>query len=155
MAKWRSYVEGLLIIGAFVTMAPLPYWFGYDSRNCIPSDEPSRGQAWRRKRVLEMLDPFSFHLEVFVRQKLDRYEQEAARERLIRSIGERPMKRICETRGIYIISSAVVWAAIIGSSGVLLRASPHFAQMLMILCGGAVWFVILMPATFFKGRRSS
>ncbi len=100
-----------------------------------------------------MLDPFSFHLGVLVRQKLDRYEQEAARERLIRSMGERPMKRICETRGIYIISSGIVWAAIIGTSGVLLRGSPYFTQMLAILGGGAVWSVILVPAVL-EGWRS-
>lgn len=101
-----------------------------------------------------MLDPFSFYLRVFVRQKLDRYEQEAARERLIRSIGERTMKRICETRGIYIISSAIVWAAIIGALGILLRGSPHFAQVLAILGGGAVWFVILVPTASLRGRQS-
>lgn len=64
------------------------------------------------------------------------------------------MKRVWNTRVIYILSSAIVWAAIIGASGVLLRGSPHFAQMLAILGGGAVWFVILMPAAVFGDRQS-
>ena len=80
--------------------------------------------------------------------------QEAARGRLIRTMGERQMSRICITRAVYILSSAIVWAAIIGASGVLLRGSPHFVQMLAILGGGAVWFVILVPTVAFIGRQS-
>ena len=63
------------------------------------------------------------------------------------------MKRVCDTRGIYVISSAIVWAAIIGTSGVLLRGSPYFTQMLVILGGRAVWSVILVPAVL-ESRRS-
>ncbi len=52
----------------------------------------------------------------------------------------------------YLISAVIVWVAIIVASAVSLRGTPYFAQMLPILDGGAVWFVVLVPGKLFKNR---
>lgn len=52
----------------------------------------------------------------------------------------------------YLIGAVIVWVAIIVASAVSLRGTPYFTQMLTILGGGAVWFVVLVPGKLFQGR---
>lgn len=46
----------------------------------------------------------------------------------------------------YLIGSCIVWASIFLAVAVMLP--EHFAQLLPILAGGMVWFVILVPPLF-------
>ena len=55
---------------------------------------------------------------------------------------------------LYVIASAIVWAAIIAAAAVVLRGTPYLGKILPILGGGAVWFVIITPAAFRKKRPS-
>jgi hypothetical protein len=55
---------------------------------------------------------------------------------------------------IYIISSAIVWAAIIASVWIILKDSPYLRNILPILGGGAAWFVIIAPAMF-RNRQNN
>ncbi|MBE0409166.1 MAG: hypothetical protein IBX69_05470 [Anaerolineales bacterium] len=50
----------------------------------------------------------------------------------------------------YMISTLIVWLAILVASAAILQDSPYFNQMLLILAGGIVWFVIILPAGLFK-----
>lgn len=45
----------------------------------------------------------------------------------------------------YIVGSAIVWFGILLSTAVLLGGTEEFAGMFIILSGGAVWFVLLVP----------
>lgn len=56
-------------------------------------------------------------------------------------------------RKAYLIGAAVVWVGIILASSVILAGTPYLAQMLIILGGGAVWFVVLLPSAFFWNLR--
>jgi len=49
---------------------------------------------------------------------------------------------------IYIISSVIVWAAIIAGTGVILKDTPYLGSILPVLGGGAAWFVVIAPAAF-------
>ncbi len=44
------------------------------------------------------------------------------------------------------IGAVIVWAGILLSSAVLLAGSGVFAELLPILAGGAVWFVLIVPS---------
>ena len=48
---------------------------------------------------------------------------------------------------IYIISSAIVWAAIIAGVAVVLKETPYVGKLLPILGGGAAWFDVIVPTT--------
>ena len=58
-------------------------------------------------------------------------------------------------RRTYLISAATVWAAILIASAVILRGTPYFSQMLPVLGGGAVWFVVLAPIAVFRDLGGS
>jgi len=50
-----------------------------------------------------------------------------------------------------LISTIIVWVAIISASAVILRGTPYAGQMLTILGGGAAWFVVIVPSWLFHG----
>ncbi len=55
-------------------------------------------------------------------------------------------------RRSYLIGTAIVWLAIIIATTAILAGTPYFAPMLVILGGGAVWFIVLVPGTLYRGR---
>lgn len=54
--------------------------------------------------------------------------------------------------GSYLIGSAIIWAGIFIATAVILKGTDHFAQLLPILGGGMVWFIILVPLLFQRRR---
>ncbi len=44
------------------------------------------------------------------------------------------------------LGAAIVWAGLFIASAVVLRGTPYFGQLLPILTGGMVWFVIIVPS---------
>lgn len=48
----------------------------------------------------------------------------------------------------YLIGAAIVWTAIFLGTAVVLAGSPAYGQILPILSGGAVWFVVIIPAAW-------
>jgi hypothetical protein len=53
----------------------------------------------------------------------------------------------------YILGSAIVWAAIILGTAVVLKGTPYFTQLLPILGGGAVWSVVIGSAALRRKQR--
>jgi hypothetical protein len=45
----------------------------------------------------------------------------------------------------YIVGAAIVWSGIFLAMALTLRGSDDFVTSLIILSGGAVWFVLLVP----------
>lgn len=62
-------------------------------------------------------------------------------------------ERRVRLRRTYLIGSVIVWVAIIAASAVVLSGTPYLGSMLPILGGGAVWFVVLVPAGLFGDLR--
>ncbi|MFQ5817734.1 MAG: hypothetical protein ACE5H2_07255 [Terriglobia bacterium] len=54
---------------------------------------------------------------------------------------------------LYILGSAMVWAAIILGAASILKGTPYLAQLLPILGGGAVWSVVIGPAALLRRRQ--
>lgn len=52
----------------------------------------------------------------------------------------------------YLIASIVVWAGIILSSAIVLDGGA-FGDMLPILAGGAVFYLVILPAALFARDR--
>jgi len=46
---------------------------------------------------------------------------------------------------IYVISSVIVWVAILLSAAMILQGTAYFGELLPILGGGAAWFVVIAP----------
>jgi hypothetical protein len=58
---------------------------------------------------------------------------------------------VSKSRNQYVIAAAVVWAAIwVATSAVL--ADNEFNDMIPILGGGTVFFIVLVPAALFRKR---
>jgi hypothetical protein len=58
---------------------------------------------------------------------------------------------VSKSRNQYVIAAAVVWAAIwVATAGVL--ADNEFDDMIPILGGGTVFFIVLVPAALFRKR---
>jgi len=55
----------------------------------------------------------------------------------------------------YLIGTVIIWVGIWFASAIILKGTPYFAQMIPILFGGVVWFVILVPGAFFWTRPKS
>lgn len=55
-----------------------------------------------------------------------------------------------KSRNTYVIAAAVVWAAIWLATGVV--ADDAFDELIPILGGGTVFFIVLVPAMFFRNR---
>jgi len=62
-----------------------------------------------------------------------------------------PPLEVNKRRNQYVIAAAVVWAAIwVATASV---AGDEFDDMIPILGGGTVFFIILVPAALFRKRR--
>ena len=48
----------------------------------------------------------------------------------------------------YLLGAGIVWTGIFLATAVVLQGTPFFGQMLPILSGGAVWFVVLVPGAW-------
>jgi hypothetical protein len=48
-------------------------------------------------------------------------------------------------RETYWLGAAVVWAGILLARALVLRGTPYFSQLLPILSGGVIWFVVIVP----------
>jgi hypothetical protein len=55
----------------------------------------------------------------------------------------------------YLIGTVIVWVSIWFASAVILKGTPYFGQMIPILGGGVVWFVVVIPGAFFWTRPKS
>ncbi len=54
----------------------------------------------------------------------------------------------------YVLVAAIVWAAILVASALILAGSPYFGQLLPILGGGAAFFVVILPAGVFRRAQA-
>jgi hypothetical protein len=57
------------------------------------------------------------------------------------------------TRRNYEGGAVIVWVALIVAAALILRGTPYFAQLLPILGGGAVWFVVIEPTVLARERE--
>lgn len=55
-----------------------------------------------------------------------------------------------KTRNQFVIAAAIVWAAIWVATGVV--ADNEFGDMVPILGGGTVFFIVIVPAALFRKR---
>ncbi|HEX2348717.1 MAG TPA: hypothetical protein VHI51_09810 [Ktedonobacterales bacterium] len=55
---------------------------------------------------------------------------------------------------LYLLGAAIVWAGIFIAVAVVLQGTPYFGQLLPILGGGAVYFVVLVPMLFVAASRT-
>jgi hypothetical protein len=55
----------------------------------------------------------------------------------------------------YLVGSLIVWVGILIGIAVILSGTPYFAQLLPVLLAGPLWFVILVPGTFFWSHPKS
>jgi hypothetical protein len=55
-------------------------------------------------------------------------------------------------RRVYLVGATIVWVGIVVATAVVLAGTPHFAQLLPILGGGVVWFVVIVPGALFRER---
>ena len=55
----------------------------------------------------------------------------------------------------YLIGAVIVWAGIVIGTAVILSGTPYFTQMLPILSGGVIWFIIILPGAYFWTRPKS
>ena len=53
----------------------------------------------------------------------------------------------------YLAGAVIVWTGILTASALLLAGTPYFVPLLLILGGGAVWFVVIVPGAM-QTRRS-
>jgi hypothetical protein len=49
----------------------------------------------------------------------------------------------------YLLGTVIVWTGIWIATAVILAGTAYFAQMLPILVGGGVWFLVILPGAFF------
>jgi hypothetical protein len=63
------------------------------------------------------------------------------------------MFEIKKFRRAYLIGAVIVWVGIILASAVILAGTPYLTQILIILGGGAFWFVVLVPGALFGSRQ--
>ena len=57
---------------------------------------------------------------------------------------------VSKSRNTYLVAAAVVWVAIWVATGSV--ADDEFNDMIPILGGGTVFFIVLVPAAFFRKR---
>lgn len=55
-------------------------------------------------------------------------------------------------RAQYIVATAILWAVIFVATAIVLRGTPFFAQLLIILSAGMVWSVIVTPLVLSPDR---
>lgn len=49
------------------------------------------------------------------------------------------------TLRVYLLGAVIVWVAMVAATAVLLGGTAHLSPMLLVLSGGALWFVLLVP----------
>ena len=49
----------------------------------------------------------------------------------------------------YLIGAVVVWVGIVIGTAVILSGTPYFAQMLPLLSAGVIWFIVILPGSYF------
>jgi hypothetical protein len=49
----------------------------------------------------------------------------------------------------YLIGAVIVWTGIWIATAVILAGTAYFAQMLPLLLGVVVWFLVILPGAFF------
>lgn len=54
----------------------------------------------------------------------------------------------------YEVAAIIVWIGILIASALILAGTPYFIQMLPVLSGGIVWFVVIMPGALLRERGS-
>ena len=54
----------------------------------------------------------------------------------------------------YLVGAAIVWAGTFLAVAVVLEGTPYLAQLLPILAGGMVYFVVLMPTMVIASHRA-
>ena len=54
----------------------------------------------------------------------------------------------------YLTGATIIWAGTILATAVVLQGTPYLAQMLPILLGGAVWFIVIVPGATRRGTPS-
>lgn len=65
------------------------------------------------------------------------------------------MRHVTTPRRSYMVGAAIVWAGILIATAVVLAGSPQLGVMVSILGGGAVFFLIILPAGLFTPPQSS
>lgn len=53
---------------------------------------------------------------------------------------------------VYLIGAVIVWVAIIAAVAASLADTPYFAQLLPLLGGGVVWFLVIVPGALLRVR---
>ena len=56
---------------------------------------------------------------------------------------------------IYMIADAIVWAGILFGAALVLEGSGYFGKMMLILAGGAFFFLVLLPGAWNSPDRWS
>jgi hypothetical protein len=56
---------------------------------------------------------------------------------------------------LYLLGAAIVWAGIFIAVAVVLQGTLYFSQLLPILGGGVVYFVVLVPMLFVAASRTT
>jgi hypothetical protein len=56
---------------------------------------------------------------------------------------------------LYLLGAAIVWAGIFIAVAVVLQGTLYFGQLLPILAGGMVYFVVLVPMLFVAASRTT
>ena len=51
-------------------------------------------------------------------------------------------------RETYCLGAAVVWAGVLLACALVLQGTPYFWQLLPVLSGGVVWFVLIVPGAW-------
>ena len=56
------------------------------------------------------------------------------------------------TLGTYILAAAIVWAGILVATALVLQGTSYVPQVLPILGGGAIWFLVIVPGAWARPR---
>jgi hypothetical protein len=67
--------------------------------------------------------------------------------------GGEHMSDVKKFRTAYLIGALIVWVGIILGTAVMLSGTEYLIQILIILGGGAFWFVVIVPGAFFRKSR--
>ncbi len=62
------------------------------------------------------------------------------------------MQNLNSFRWSYLISAAILWLCIVVAVDLILAGTPYLAQVLPVVAGGIVWFVVIVPAVLLSMR---
>jgi hypothetical protein len=60
------------------------------------------------------------------------------------------MKVYQQPRVAYLVGALLVWAGLFAATAVVLGGTPHFGELLPILFGGALYFVVIVPGSILR-----